>query len=76
MRQCWIQGQVSARKGCAAGYLEIQNVQGGSRASGTPTAEIPTFSRLMRLVKLGNPSRTGFGFVSGSREKKYHFHFI
>ena len=67
----------STREGCAgARYLEIQNVQGGSRASGTPTAEIPTFSRLMRLVKLGNPSRTGFGFVSGSREKKYHFHFI
>ena len=53
MCQCWIQSQLE-RGDQAPRYLEIQNVQGGFRASGTLTAEIPTYSRRMRLVKLGN----------------------
>ena len=54
MYQCWIQSQLE-RGDQAPRYLEIQNVQGGKfRASGTLTAEIPTYSCRMRLVKLGN----------------------
>ena len=65
MHQCWIQGQL--RRGARApGTLRYEcrqsYVQGGSRA-GTPTAEIPTYSRRMGLVTLGHPSRTGFRFV-------------